>query len=342
MSVKEFEERKEGFNKYLGDFGETISIDPTLSHNILCLVEAAKGTNGDVWIIVDGEEGSGKTTLTCQLARLLDKSFTEKKIEFNPEDLVLSHFRGLPEIWDPKIYNEGGYTNKPWEVLDLDESAGLDRKKTMSAGSVEFTGFVTQSRQLHKIVFCTLPSVHILNGYIAEHRANCLISCYKHERSTMGFFKYYSKKHLKLMFSPKMHTQKLYPKKPAFRGRFSSKKPFDMSNYDRKKAAALNAYRKVEGVHKDDDKKSPFEIVQEFKKNRVLEYTNIKLKCSAVSVRAMSAVLEMDRRDIVSMLKKAGIPYNTKGDKENPEPEPEPAESEPEPGRNNDTNYIKS
>lgn len=248
MTVRKFEERPERFNEYINHEGKTVRIDPTKAHNLLCLLEAAKATNGDILLIYDGEEGSGKSTEARQDLKFLDPTFDESRIEFNPEDAIKAHFRGLPENWDPAAYNRGEYNNKPWQAIMLDESAKLDRKRTMSTNSVEFTGFQTQSRQLHKIFAVVLPNVHMLDGYIAEHRAVALINSYKHEKEHMGFYKWFTRKHLRVMFSSDMHKRKMYPRDCAFMGRFSGIDPFDLTRYERKKAAALNAYRRAEGL----------------------------------------------------------------------------------------------
>jgi len=248
MAVKEFDERQDRFNVFNNHEEKDVRLDPPLAHNLLCLYEAAKQTNGDVVIIIDGEEGSGKSTLGRQIAKFLDPNFTEKSMEFNPEDAIKAHFRGLPDNWASfyKEYKEGKLEAKPWECIILDESADLDRKRTMSAGSVEFTSFMTQSRQLHKIFIIILPSIHILNGYIAEHRAVALIHAYKHEKTEMGFYRWYGRKAIREMFSPMMHRQKLYSKNKLFAGRFSGREAFDITYYTKKKAKALDRYRKIE------------------------------------------------------------------------------------------------
>jgi len=246
MAVSDFNDRPEGFNNFANHEGNNVRIDPPLAHNLLCLLEAAKKTNGDLVIVVDGEEGSGKSTLARQVGKFLDPTLDESRIEFDPEGAVRAHFRGLPEKYDPAEYMRGGYPSKPWEVVIMDESADLDRKKTMSAGSVEFTSFITQSRQLHKIFIVILPNIHILNGYIAEHRAVALIHCYKHERTEMGFYRWYGRKAIKEMFKADMHRQKLYSRKKRFAGRFSGREAFDITKYNRKKADALNKYRKLD------------------------------------------------------------------------------------------------
>lgn len=267
MAVKKFEQREPGFNEYTNHLGERVRIDPTLAHNILSLVEAAKSTYGDVWIIITGIEGSGKSTLQRQLGRLVDPTFDEKRIEFNPEGFVKAQFAGLPEDWVTKDYHEGKYASKPWTAICMDESAKLDRKRTMSSGSVEFTGFSTQNRQLHKINFVVLPNAHMLDGYIMEHRASALIDCYKHEGTEMGFYRWFTKKQIKKMFNSDMHRRKEYPSNPAFRGRFSGREAFDITEYNKKKADALNAYRKGVGKEAVVD---PAKVIEAYE-NRVIK-----------------------------------------------------------------------
>lgn len=250
MPIKTLEEREPGFNEYTNHKGERIRIDPIKAHNLLCLKEAAMKTKGDVVIIYVGEEGTGKSTQARQDAALLDRSLDESRIEFSPEDAVKAHFRGLPEKWDRIEYMKGKYSNKPWQSIILDESAKLDRKKTMSASSIEFNAFISQSRQLHKFFFIVLPSIHMLESYIAQHRAVGCVMSYKHRRVQLGHFKWYNRKHIKIMFRSEMHKRRLYPKGSSFIGRFSSRDPFDLTKYEQKKANALNAFRKAEGLEK--------------------------------------------------------------------------------------------
>jgi len=275
MVVPTFKERMEKnprFNWYNSDFDYEIWIDPTLAHNLLCLLESAKSGNGDIVLVIDGEEGTGKSTLARQVGRLLDSTLTEKRIEFSPDAAKEAHFQGLPSLesreFVPELYRQGKYDGKPWEVVMLDESAKLDRKRTMASSSVDFMGFISQSRQLHKIFIMVLPNVHMLDGYIAEHRTVALIHCEKEKRTNRRIYKWYGRKHLKEMFKTDMHKRKLYPRGAAFSGTFTSKNPFDLTVYEQKKAAALEAYRKKESGDGDPalvgaDKEDIIRIIEE-------------------------------------------------------------------------------
>lgn len=251
--IPSLEERKETeprFNWYKSDFDYEIWLDPTLAHNLLCLRSDARRSNGDMVLVIVGEEGSGKSQLGRQIGRFLDPTFDERRIEFSPEEAKEAHFKGLPSLssseFVPQLYREGKYDGKPWQVIELDESAKLDRKKTTSAGSVEFMGFISQSRQLHKIFIMILPNVHMLDGYIAEHRTLAVIKTEKNKRTNARYYTWYTRKHIKQMFTSDMHKRKLYPARGAFSGTFTNLQPFDITNYERKKAAALQAYKRKE------------------------------------------------------------------------------------------------
>lgn len=264
--IPTFKERKAAdprFNWYKSDFDYEIWIDPTLAHNVLCLVEDAKRSGGDVVIGIVGEEGSGKSKIGRQLGRLADPTLDEKRIEFSPEEAKDAHFKGLPSLssreFVPELYRKGHYDGKPYEAILLDESAKLDRKKTMSASSVDFNGFISQSRQLQKIFFIILPNIHMLDGYLAEHRLVAVIRTEKDKNTNARYYTWYTRKHIKAMFQSDMHKRKLYPTKGAFKGTFTNLEPFDTTQYELKKAAALEAYRKKEsgidgvaGLNADD------------------------------------------------------------------------------------------
>jgi energy-coupling factor transporter ATP-binding protein EcfA2 len=343
MSVKKFSEREEGFNTFTNHLGQTVRVDPTLAHNLLSIVEAAQSTGGDVWVAVTGPEGSGKSTLGRQLGKLCDNTFDEKRIEFQPDDFVKAQFKGLPENWDTEAYMNGEYPNKPWEVIQLDESAKLDRKKTMTSGSVEFTGFSTQNRQLHKINFIILPNAHMLDSYIMEFRVVALIDCYKYRGTQMGFYRWYTKKLIKKMFNSEMHKRKEYPSNPAFSGRFTGKEAFDITEYNKKKAAALNAYRKGM-TGKEGESVNEAEVISKYELVIIKRAIEKGIKHEAAIYQALGMPGTTWRRKKKDLIEKMGVkakpilgPALRALALKELQPEPEHPEANPEPNLNLDS-----
>ena len=220
-----------------------IPLDKNVSYNILSMAENARRGNGDLLIVVDGGEGLGKSTHVRQLATLADPDFTEAQIYFTREDLVEAMFKGLPKDFDPPTYLAGKYEAKPFRVLVLDEAkADLDRKKTMSSGNIGFANLISQSRQLHILLFICLPSIHDLDGYISQHRANALIHCEMYS-GRKGFAKFYNRSGIKSLFVHKVHSERGYTQAWSFRYRFSSRETCNLERYNQFKAAAIERFR---------------------------------------------------------------------------------------------------
>lgn len=312
--VKEFNERPEDFHRYFNHLGKRVTIPIKKAHNLLCLVEAAQETGGDVVIVYDGEEGSTKSTQAQQDGRFLDQTLNENRICFNPADAVALHFKGLPEDFDDRIdeYNEGKFPNKPWEVIILDESAGLDRKKTMSVGSKDFVDFMTQSRQLHKIFLIVLPNIHMLDSYVAEHRAVALIHCFKRKRTDLGWFKWFTREDIQDMFTGDKAKRKFYyPPKPAFMERANATKPFDLTEYNKKKAQALKKYRKVENPSEEVEISNE-DAIDNYINEQVRQYPILKDKCKGLTIKAFCVALNIHRHSFYERADKMGVVVRTK------------------------------
>lgn len=210
---------------FLGVNGEPVYIDGTTHNNLLSARKNAKQYNGDLVIVVDGEEGSGKSTLARQIAKFLDPDFTEDSILYSSEECIQAHYKG-----------------EHWQSLVLDESKeDLDRKSTMSRKNKRFMNFLSQSRILHKFLIVVLPSVYDLDKYVAEHRAKMLFHCYKHRGRTPGYYTFFGKRGIKKLF---MFGQKYrsYPVKASFTARFTKAEVVDLERYNSMKLAAAKKF----------------------------------------------------------------------------------------------------
>ena len=86
-------------------YGKVVHMNKILRTNLTRVKKNIQQYNGDLLIIVDGEEGSGKSTITNQMARFLDPNFTEKQIAYSSLEAIKMHS-----------------TNKDWTSIVLDES----------------------------------------------------------------------------------------------------------------------------------------------------------------------------------------------------------------------------
>lgn len=230
--------------------GKYLYMDGYLFNNLWRARENAKRYNGDIIYVVDGEEGSGKSTLNRQISMVLDDRFTEEQICYSTKDAIRLHF-----------------DLGKWRAINLDESKeDLDRKSTMSKKNKEFNNLLSQSRQLHKFLGVTLPSIYDLDKYVAEHRASFLIHCYKYKGSRPGYFEFYGKRAITKLFA-KGYKFRNYPVRASFYGRFPNHQVVDLDRYNEKKLEAIEKYRE----------KSKPEIPYKIKQSIIKEFLTDRL-----------------------------------------------------------------
>jgi energy-coupling factor transporter ATP-binding protein EcfA2 len=226
--------------------GKTVVVNKMLAHYLLCHKEVAETSGQDVVGLVVGGEGAGKSKLVRQMGKLIDPKLTEQRIEFDPESFIQQHYKGLPETWEHEIYVKGGYEGKPYECIIMDESIEANRRRAMSEMNVKLISFLTQSRQLHKIVFIVLPSPFLLEKYIGEFRAKFIINVKFDRKKNERVFQYYNQKGLRKIFNAtaNFRNSAIFDiVRPIHTGNFPKTEPFDIRRYEAKKAGAINKYR---------------------------------------------------------------------------------------------------
>ena len=84
---------------------EHLYVNETLFVNLYYIKQNAKQYNGDIVYVIDGEEGSGKSTLGRQVAIILDQTFDHTRICYSTQDAILMHKK-----------------KGQWKSIQLDES----------------------------------------------------------------------------------------------------------------------------------------------------------------------------------------------------------------------------
>ena len=157
----------------------------------------------DCVIAIDGNEGSGKSTLGLQWCRYIDSSFNLSRVVFTPEE-----------------FRDAIYKAKKGQAIMFDEAfTGFSSRAALSGVNKTLISLMMQIRQKNLFIVIVLPTIFLLDKYISIFRTRVLIHVYE-VRGRRGFFKVYSSKKKKLLILHKdarAYSYGIYTRK---KGRF--------------------------------------------------------------------------------------------------------------------------
>ena len=175
----------------------------------------------DYVLIIDGYEGSGKSTIAQQMGKYVDSSLNLDRICMTADELkeqINKADKGQCVIYDEAV-------------------TGMSAGDSIARIGKILKSMMMQMRQKNLFVILIIPTVFELNKYAVLSRARCLIHTYeKHGR--MGYWVGYNKKDLKNLYllGKKTYTYKV---KSRFIGRFYGKYVVNEEEYRKKKSDAL-------------------------------------------------------------------------------------------------------
>ena len=205
-------------------------IDKRLKEKMDLMIARSTGKKHmDNLIVIDGDEGIGKSTLSVYLAHYYacqsGRSFSVDNIFFNIHRLI--KFAQTTED----------------QIIIWDEAAlgGLSTEHAKQH-QVNLTKLLMTARKKRHLWIFNIPKFFKLNEYILVDRAICLIHVYARREIQAGRFCYYKKKAKERLFYDRIRTrQRNYYKYMSFWGTFPNclHKIIDEVEYDRKKDLAI-------------------------------------------------------------------------------------------------------
>lgn len=180
----------------------------------------------DCVIAIDGNEGSGKSTLGLQWCRYIDSSFNLSRVVFTPEE-----------------FRDAIYKAKKGQAIMFDEAfTGFSSRAALSGVNKTLISLMMQIRQKNLFIAIVLPTIFLLDKYISIFRTRVLIHVYE-VRGRRGFFKVYSSKKKKLLILHKdarAYSYGVYTrKKGRFYGVFALGDEEENKKYRKKKEVSL-------------------------------------------------------------------------------------------------------
>jgi len=167
----------------------------------------------DFFIVVDGRERFGKSTIAAQLAYYLDPTYNLDRCVFTADQFA-----------------EAVEKADKYQAIVFDEAHGyLGSRQSMSKFNRTLIKIMSEMGSKNLIIIIVLPNFFELDKYPAIHRSSCLINV--HKRAGFMFFNYKKKKDLYL----KGKRFYAYNVSSNFHGAFVKYFPLDREAYQAKK-----------------------------------------------------------------------------------------------------------
>jgi len=203
---------------------EEYFIDPIIKEQIKDIKKAVTKKDRDFVMVIDGEEGSGKSVLAQQLAKGFDPNFNINNICFNANQFMM------------RLKNSPKYS-----CILLDEAYNAaNARASLTEVNRAMVGVATEMRQRNLFVIIVLPSFFDLDKYFALWRCKSLIHVYFDEEGDRGRYIIFPKTAKKYLY---LNGKKFYdyskPKSPYPACRFNNYYTVDETEYRQKKAMAF-------------------------------------------------------------------------------------------------------
>jgi len=192
-------------------------MDGWLKNNLDLLKRDVVKHDYDGFIIIDGGEGEGKTTLAGQVALYLDPTYNIDRCCFTADEFL----RAVDNA-------------TKFQAIVFDEAHGyLNTRQALSKFNRELIKAMAEMRFKNLFVIINIPSFFMLDWYPAVHRSIGLLHVYKR-----GCFAFYNRKQkfALYMYGKKYHA---YTIKPCFIGPFVKHFVLDKDEYNKKKLSIV-------------------------------------------------------------------------------------------------------
>lgn len=187
----------------------------------------------DYVILIDGYEGSGKSTFAQQIGRYIDHSLSLDRVCMTSEEFknaITNADKGNVVIYDEAV-------------------TGMTAGDSITKVGRILKSMMMQMRQKNLCVIVILPVLFEFNKYAVLSRARAFFHMYE-SGGRMGYWVGYNKKDTRLTYLKGKRTHS-YRVRSRFRGRFYGKYAVDEKKYRKKKEEALFSVEfDDEGNHK--------------------------------------------------------------------------------------------
>ncbi len=169
-----------------GKDGKTISyyLEPRLKSTLLNkVIPSLHQKDKDCVLVLDGAEGSGKSTFALQIGKFVDHSLDLSRVVFDAESFRQAIFKA-----------------KKGQCIIFDEAfTGLSSRASLSGINRTLVSLMMQMRQKNLFVIVVLPTFFLLDKYVALFRTKALVHVYEN-KGRRGYFRVYNRKLKRLLY----------------------------------------------------------------------------------------------------------------------------------------------
>jgi biotin operon repressor len=221
----------------------------------------------DVVLCIDGREGTGKSTLAIQIGKFVDPSLDLSRIVFSPED-----------------FREAVLRSKKGQCIIYDEAfTGFSSRSSLSPINRVLVSLSMQMRQKNLFILIVLPTIFMLDKYMAMFRTKALIHVFE-SKGRRGYFRLFNSKKKKflILLGSKTMSYNVKGVYSRFNGRFYGK--FGLGDkyeeeYRKKKEKALSESEKTSmssaQVRYRDQRNLMIYLFRRFSKMKVTEMVSL-------------------------------------------------------------------
>lgn len=187
----------------------------------------------DMFIIIDGPVGSGKTTLSFQCARYFDPTFNLDRVVFSVDAFL-----------DALINAE------PGQAVVFDEAIIVNSRSALTEFNKKVIVAMTQIRSKGLYIFFNIPSVFDLDRNLVLNRCHLLLHCYQDHFGDRGKFCVFDHEKMKMLY---LKGKRLYTyafPKANFVARFTEFFYLDREKYEHKKQTEIAKQAKGKKIDK--------------------------------------------------------------------------------------------
>jgi hypothetical protein len=187
----------------------------------------------DLFVIIDGPVGSGKSTLSFQCARYFDPTFDLSRVVFSVDEF-------LRVIIDAT----------PGQAVVFDEAIIVNSRSALTEFNKKVIIAMTQIRSKGLYIFFNIPSVFDLDRNLVLNRCHLLLHCFQDTFGDRGRYLSFDHDKLKILY---LKGKRLYSygyPKANFFAQFREYFPLDRLEYEKKKQKEIAKQAKPSKTHK--------------------------------------------------------------------------------------------